>query len=182
MLANQEEEQWTSASFFCNSSHNHDVVYVIKYHIQLSAYLYTKNVLIDTYINTRKYLLRLGSQKNIKRVGNFNRPLKNSATLYIINPYMPEFLFCSKLVSICWFGCVLSVFIKDCAMAAISLYLEHGIVASQIWDARTERVGVLHSLIYDEYRDRKRSLSNFAGRNLFQTTLQISGHANWPVE
>ena len=84
MLKNQEEEQWTSASFFCNSSHNHDVVYVIKYHIQLSAYLYTKNVLIDTYINTRKYLLRLGSQKNIKRVGNFNRPLKNSATLYSI--------------------------------------------------------------------------------------------------
>ena len=95
-----------------------------------------------------------------------------------INPYMPEFLFCSKLVSICWFGCILSVFIKDCAMAAISLYLEHGIVASHIWDARTERVGVLHSLINDEYCDRKRSLSNFAGRNMFQTTLQISGHAN----
>ena len=58
------------------------------------------------------------------------------------NPYMPEFLFCEKVVINCCFWCDFSIFSRNCAMAAQFLYLEHQIAPSQKWDARTERVGV----------------------------------------
>ena len=49
-----------------------------------------------------------------------------------------------------------------CAMAAQFLYLEHEIVASQKWDARTERVGVF-AFTY--------MMNNVTGSVLFVTLL-----------